>query len=73
MRPAAVVLVGTSAGHTASAQKVTIESDPGVNFAALKTFVIREGVMRSPNPVLNTDLMNKRIEADITQALSSKG
>jgi len=73
VRVAVVFLVGALASHAAYAQKVTTQSDPKVDLMALKTFAIREGVMRSPNTLLNNDLMKKRIESDITQALMAKG
>ena len=73
IRVASAFLVAALVSHPAQAQKVTTESSPTANLASLKTFAIREGVMRSPNAVLNTELMKQRIEGDISRALTAKG
>jgi hypothetical protein len=59
--------------HGAFAQKVTVEFDRGADFSKYKTFAIRDGRLNSKNPALNSDLVKKQIEADITRYLSSKG
>ena len=66
----AFALLGTQA---AFAQKVTLEFDRGADFSKYKTFAIRDGRLNSKNPALNSDLVKKQIEADITRYLSSKG
>jgi hypothetical protein len=58
---------------TASAQKVTVEFDEAANFARYKTFSIREGQLNSKDPALNSDLIRKRIAADIERDLMARG
>jgi hypothetical protein len=58
---------------SACAQKVNIEFDPGAQFARYRTFAIRGGQMNSRNPALNSDLVKRRIEADIANDLTAKG
>ncbi len=55
------------------AQKIEIESDQAVDFTKFKTFAIRDGRLNSKNPSLNSELVRKRIDADIKRALTSKG
>ena len=55
------------------AQQINIESDPAVNFSRFKTFAIRDSVLNSKNPALNSDLLRKRIDEDIRTALEAKG
>lgn len=66
----ALALLGAQA---AFAQKVTLEFDRGADFSKYKTFAIRQGRLNSRNPALNSDLVKKQIEADITRYLTSKG
>ena len=54
-------------------QKIDIESDGAVDFSHFRTFAIREGQLNSKNPSLNSDLIRKRINADIQKALEAKG
>ena len=58
---------------TAFAQKVTVESDQNADFSKFKTFAIRNGRLNSKNAALNSDLVKKQIEADITKDLAAKG
>lgn len=58
---------------TASAQKVTVEFDEAANFARYKTFSIREGQLNSKDPALNSDLIRKRIAANIERDLTARG
>ena len=58
---------------SAFAQKVEIESDPAVDFSRFRTFTIKEGRLNSKNPSLNSDLVRKRIDADIQKHFSAKG
>jgi hypothetical protein len=60
-------------GPSAFAQKIEIESDPAVDFSKFKTFGIREGRLNSKNPSLNSELIQKRIDADIQKFLTAKG
>ena len=55
------------------AQKIEIESDQTVDFSKFKTFGIRNGRLNSSNPSLNSDLIRKRINADIQKYLEAKG
>lgn len=57
----------------ALAQKVTIEFDQNIDFSKYKTFAIRSGVLSSRNPALNSELVKKRIDADIERGLTAKG
>ena len=57
----------------AFAQKIEIESDASVDFTKFKTFAIRQGNLNSGNPSLNSDLIRKRINADIQKNLEAKG
>ena len=58
---------------SAVAQKIEVESDASVDFAKFKTFAIRDGRLNSTNPSLNSELVRKRIDADIIKYLSAKG
>jgi hypothetical protein len=57
----------------ASAQKVTVEFDAAIDFTKYKTFLIRDGQLHSKNPALNSELVQKRIDADITKELTKRG
>ena len=61
------------AAHGAFAQKITMEFDQAADFSKYKTFAIREGQLNSKNPALNSDLVKKRIDADIEKYLTAKG
>jgi hypothetical protein len=68
-----ILLVALLAATSAFAQKVFIEFDPAANFVRYRTFAIRDGYMNSRNPALNSELVKKRIEADIARDLSLRG
>lgn len=68
----AVALVFFSS-HAAFAQKVTVDSDKSVDLTKLKTFTLGEGLIRSPSPVLNTELMKKHVHDAISETLVAKG
>jgi len=55
------------------AQKISVEFDQAVDFSKYRTFAIRDGQLNSRNPALNSELVKKRIEADIERALTAKG
>jgi Domain of unknown function (DUF4136) len=57
----------------AFAQKIQIESDDAANFSKFKSFAIRDGQLNIRNPVLNSDSVRKRLDADIRKALEAKG
>ncbi len=61
------------AAVSAFGQKVTVEFDESVDFSKFKTFAIRNGQLNSKNPALNSELIKKKIEADIARYLSSRG
>ena len=71
----AVTVFGVMAlfAGSALAQRITTEFDETVDFSRYKTFAIREGQLRSPNPALNSELTKKRVEAAIERALAAKG
>ncbi len=69
----AVLLLSLLAAHGAFAQKVTVEFDQAADFSKYKTFAIREGQLNSKNPALYSDLVKKRIDADIERYLTAKG
>jgi hypothetical protein len=57
----------------ASAQKVTVEFDQAADFSRYKTFAIRDGQLNNTNPALNSELVKKRIDADIERYLTARG
>jgi hypothetical protein len=68
-----VLLLALLATAGAFAQKVFIEFDPGATFARYHTFAIRDGRLNSRNPMLNSELVKKRIEAAIARDLTARG
>jgi hypothetical protein len=54
------------------AQKIDIESDAAIDFSKYHTFAIRDGRLNSNNPALNSELVRKKIDADIQRALEAK-
>ena len=67
------LLLALLASHPAWAQKVTVEFDRNADFSKYKTFAIRDGQLTSANPALNSELVKKRIEADIARDLTARG
>src|SRR5579864_891031 len=57
----------------AFAQKIEIEFDQSVDFSKFRTFAIRAARLTSRNPSLNSELIRKRIDADIQKYLEAKG
>jgi hypothetical protein len=57
----------------AFAQKVTVEFDEAADFSKYKTFAIRDGQLNSKHPALNSELVKKRIDADIERDLTARG
>ena len=55
------------------AQKITVEFDEAADFSKYKTFAIRDGQLNSRNPALNSELVKKRIDADIERDLTARG
>ena len=68
-----ILILCALAAPAAFAQKITTEFDQAAPFSDYKTFAIRGGELNSRNPALNSELVKKRIEADIVQALTAKG
>ena len=64
-RGVALLALSLFAAHGAFAQKVTMEFDQSLDFSKYKTFAIREGQLNSKNAALNSELVKKRIDADI--------
>jgi len=67
--PVLILLAATGAW----AQKITVEFDQAADFARYKTFAMRDGQLNSRNPALNSELVKKRIEADIVRDLTARG
>ena len=65
-------LVGLAA-TAAIAKKVNVQFDQNADFSAYKTFAIRHGQLNSRNPALNSELVQKQIEADIVKGLTARG
>ena len=72
-RVLAFLFVSLLAARGSSAQKITTEFDQAADFSKYKTFAIREGQLNSRSPALNSDLVKKRIDADIEKYLTAKG
>ena len=68
-----MLALGLLAVAGALAQKIDIESDQAVNFSRFHTFAIREARLNAKNASLNSELVKKRINADIQKALEAKG
>src|ERR1700730_4722508 len=73
LRMMVVAVLCLLGAHGAFAQKVTVEFDQAADFSKYKTFAIRDGQLNSRNPALNSDLVKKRIDADIEKYLTAKG
>ncbi len=69
----ALLVLGLLFAQGARAQKITMEFDQSIDFSKYKTFAIRDGQLNSANPALNSPLVKKQIEADITNDLTAKG
>ena len=68
-----ILLIGCLLAGHALAQKITVEFDPGADFTKYKTFAIRGGQLNSKSPALNSELVKKRIEADIEKGMMAQG
>ncbi len=67
------IAVGMLMALGAFAQKIEIESDATVDFSKFKTFTIRDARLNSTNPSLNSELVRKRLDADMQTYLGKKG
>src|SRR5215469_17977013 len=72
MLPRLLILLAL-ASTAAFAQKITVEFDQAEDFAKYKTFAIRDGQLNSKNPALNSELVKKRVDADIEKYLTARG
>jgi hypothetical protein len=68
-----ILVAGLLAVTGAFAQKVEIEFDQAVDFSHFRTFAIRDARLNSKSPSLNSELVKKRINADIVKFLEAKG
>ncbi len=68
-----LLVLGLLAAPGAFAQKVTVQFDQAADFSKYRTFAIRDGQLNSKNPLLNSELVKKRIESDIERYLTAKG
>lgn len=68
-----ILVLAVLSSALAWAQKITVEFDQAADFSKYKTFAIRDGQLNSKNPALNSELVKKRIEADITRYLTARG
>jgi Domain of unknown function (DUF4136) len=68
-----VLTLGLLLTFGAFAQKIEIESDQSADFTRYKTFTITAGNLNSRNPSLNSDLVRKRLNADIQKYLGARG
>ena len=68
-----LVLLGMFTVIAAFGQKIEIEADQTVDFSKFRTFAVRQGRLNSKNPSLNSELIRKRIHADIERYLGARG
>lgn len=68
-----ILLLALLPVFSAFAQKINVEFDPAAGFARYHTFRIGQGRLNSRNPELNSELVKKRIEADIARNLTARG
>lgn len=68
-----VLLLSLLAASAAWAQKIDVQFDSSADFSKYKTFAIRKGTLNSRNPALNSELVQKQIEADIRKDLTARG
>jgi hypothetical protein len=68
-----IALLTLIAAACAFGQKITVEFDQAADFSKYKTFAIRDGQLNSRNPALNSELVKKRIDADIQRDLTARG
>lgn len=68
-----IVILTLVAALGVFAQKITVEFDEAADFSKYKTFAIRDGQLNSRNPALNSELIKKRIDADIERGLTARG
>jgi Domain of unknown function (DUF4136) len=69
----AILLALLLASAHLSAQKITVQFDQDADFTKYKTFAIRNGQLNSGSPALNSELVKKRIEADLERGFTARG
>ena len=69
----AALLLSLLAATAACAQKIDVQFDSSTDFSKYKTFAVRNGSLNSRNPALNSELVQKQIEADIRNDLRARG
>ena len=67
------IALGLFCAFAMLAQQISIESDQSADFSKFKTFAIRGSQLNSRNPALNSDLIRKKLDADIQKALEARG
>jgi len=73
LAPASLTLALLTVVPFAIAQKVTIQSDDGIDFTKYKTFKLMEGQLNAKAPALNNDIIRRNIETAIRRRLGEKG
>jgi hypothetical protein len=68
-----ILVLAALGAALAWAQKITVEFDQAADFSKYKTFAIRDGQLNSRNPALNSELVKKKIDADIVRYLTARG
>jgi hypothetical protein len=68
-----LAVAAAAIASTAVAQNVATDFDESVDFRKFKTFIVREGEVKSQSPALNSELTKKRIATEIEKALVAKG
>jgi hypothetical protein len=68
-----ILVLAVLSAALAWAQKVAVEFDQAADFSMYRTFAIRDGQLNSRNPALNSELVKKRIDADIVRDLTARG
>jgi hypothetical protein len=51
----------------------SVDFDPSTDFSQIKTFVVGKGVLKSPKPELNSDIVRKKIQDAFRSELTKRG
>jgi hypothetical protein len=70
---AAALILAAGAAAQAFAQHVHTDADPAAAFATYKTFNWKSQKITSPDPALNNQLVQSKIQADIEKQLMARG
>jgi hypothetical protein len=68
-----ILVLGLLFSLGAWAQKIEIEFDEAADFSKFHTFSIKNGRLNSKSPSLNSELVRKRVDADVEKYLGAKG